>query len=439
MFGIHLTGRLWHHRDFLRFWFSDTVSQVGNQFTNVAMPLIAVKVLGASPIELGIIGALAILPFPVLGLFVGVWADRFRKRRIMTICNLGRMVTLALIPEAFFFAQQLFSIYLLYLVVLVNGIFTVFFDISYQAYLPILIDKTDLIEGNSKLQISASGAQIGGPSLGGFVYSIVGGPLSILADAVGYLASALSLASIKKDEPKKPKEQKLSVRMAQNGGQEDKQGFFQEMKEGIHSVFDSPILRRIAGATATSNLGTSIAGPAIAFFLLNRNFLNFTPFQFGLLGTAGSVGFLVGVLLTMRITKRLGVGPTLAVSIAFGFLTMAYVLAPRNDLSTAFGVLAFLSFVFGIFIPSYNINQISLRQAITPNRLQGRMNATIRTIVWGTMPIGQIIGGILGDPSVLGVIDTILVGGAVAGLACLWIILGPVLKIKTQPEPLKED
>jgi MFS family permease len=191
-------GRLWSHRDFNRLWFSDTVSQIGNQFTSLALPILAVLSLHAGAFEIGLLMALQTLFFPILGLFVGVWADRLRKRPIMVVCNLGRMAGLASIPLAFFLSSL--ALYQLYAVAAVNGVFTVFFEICYQSYLPVLIDREDLVEGNSKLQTSASGAQVVGPAVAGFVYQLVGGAITIAVDAIGYLISALSLMSIRKRE-----------------------------------------------------------------------------------------------------------------------------------------------------------------------------------------------------------------------------------------------
>jgi Major Facilitator Superfamily len=422
-------GKLWHHRDFNRLWFSDTVSQIGNQFTIIALPIIAVGILGANGTEIAILYALQTLSFPLLGVFVGVWADRFRKQRIMVICNFGRMASLASIPFAFFFARNFFSINLLYLVGLTTGIFTVFFDISYQAYLPILIDKSDLIEGNQKLQTSQAGGQLGGRTVAGALYSLVGGPLTIAGDALGYLASALSLASIRKKESRPEASSKSTS------------GFFREMKEGIHVVIRNSTLSHITGCTGTSNLGTSIAGPAFTFFVLSPVFLNLisSPALYSGFNAIGLVGFLGGVLFTRIITRRLGVGLTLAVAIGSSFLGMLFVLVPQGNIFVEFVLLSLISFGTSLLIAPYNINQISLRQAITPNRLQGRMNATIRTIVWGTIPLGSLIGGLLLEPNVLGITNTILLGFAIAGAAFLWIVIGPVIKIKKQPEPLKEE
>ena len=200
MLGIKVTGNLWKNRDFMRLWFSDTVSQFGNTFTAFALPVLARLSFQADPFEMGLLLTLAFLPYPTLGLFVGVWADGFRRRRIMIICNLGRMLTLGSIPFSFFIGTL--GLLQLFVVALVNGIFSVFFDVAYQSYLPLLVERKDLVEGNQKLQTSASAAQVVGPGIAGSVYKIIGGALSVGADAVGYLFSLISLISIRKVEEK---------------------------------------------------------------------------------------------------------------------------------------------------------------------------------------------------------------------------------------------
>jgi predicted MFS family arabinose efflux permease len=414
---LRLTGNLWRHRDFTRFWFSDTVSQFGNQFSGFALPVLAVLSFNATPLDIGIITALAIVPYPLLGLFVGVWVDRFRKRRIMVVCNLGRMFVLASVPVGYLLG--VLSLTQIFVVSLVTGVFSVFFDISYQAYLPILVERGDLIEGNQKLQLSASGAQVAGPGIAGFVYQAIGGAFTVAADAIGYAVSAVGLLTVKKDEAKVRREGALEP------------NFFAEMKEGLDVVLGNRYLRSIAGCTATSNLGTNMVGAVLAIFALRV--LHFTTGEFGLMGSIGALGFLAGVFVVNRFTAALGFGRSLAVSIT---LPAAAILYPLALLGYSFVVVSLIAFVVGLNIPLYNVNQISLRQAITPDRLQGRMNATMRVIVWGTIPVGSLAGGILGDA--LGIVHTIYVGGIIAGLAALWIVFGPVIKLEKQLEPVKE-
>jgi MFS family permease len=409
------SGRLWSHRDFKRLWFSDTVSQFGNQFTTLALPILAVLSLHASAFELGILLALQTIPFPTLGLFVGVWADRLRKRPIMVICNFGRMVTLASIPVTYFLSTL--TLNQLFAVAAVNGVFTVFFEISYQSYLPVLIDRVDLVEGNAKLQASASGAQVVGPGIAGIVYQLIGGALTIAVDAVGYLASVLALFSIRKNE------QKRTIDPQPNGTS----NFFAEMREGVSIVFRNSILWRLMSCTATLNFGGAIGGAVFVIFLLNM--LKFSPALIGIVGTVGAVGFFLGTILTPNITKRIGLGPSIALSSVISVITM---LSPLALFGAAFPIIAGVGFITGLALPVYNINQVSLRQTIVPDRLQGRMNATFRTVNWGTLPVGSIIGGILG--TYLGIVPTILFGGAITGLGVLWVVAGEVLGLKEIPK-----
>jgi MFS family permease len=394
---------------------SDTVSQIGNQFTNLALPILAVLSLHAGAFEIGLLMALQTLFFPILGLFVGVWADRLRKRSIMVVCNFGRMTGLASIPLAFFLSTL--TLYQLYAVAAINGIFTVFFEISYQSYLPVLLDREDLVEGNSKLQTSASGAQVVGPAVAGFVYQLVGGAITIAVDAIGYLISALSLISIRKREAK-----------PESNSPTGSPDFFAEMKEGIRIVFDNPILWRITACTATANFGSAISGAVFVIFLLN--ILSFSPVLIGLMGTVGAVGFLLGTVITPVVTKRLGLGRAIVISAGIMMINIA---TPLAIFGQAFLIVGAISLTAGIMLPIYNINQVSLRQTIVPERVQGRMNATVRTINWGTVPVGAIMGGILG-PTV-SIIGTILIGGALQGAAVLWIVSRHVIHLREMPKP----
>jgi len=359
--------------------------------------------------------ALQTLFFPILGLFVGVWADRLRKRPIMVVCNLGRMAGLASIPLAFFLSSL--TLYQLYAVAAVNGIFTVFFEVSYQSYLPVLIDREDLVEGNSKLQTSASGAQVVGPALAGFVYHLVGGAITIAVDAIGYLISGLSLISIRKREAK-----------PESNSPTGHPDFLEEMKEGIRTVFDNPPLWRITACTATSNFGSAMVGDVFVIFLLN--ILSFSPVLIGLLDTVGAVGFLLGTIVTPVVTKRLGLGRAIAIPAGIMVINIATLLAIYGY---AFLIVGAIGLITGIVLPICNINQVSLRETIAPDRVQGRMNATVRTINWGTMPVGAMIGGTLG--STVGIIGTILVGGALQGAAVLWIVSKHVIRLKEMSKP----
>jgi len=408
--------KLWRDREFLKLWTGQSVSEIGSQISALALPTVAILLLGATPLQVGLLAACETLAFPVLGLFAGVWADRLKRRPIMIVCDLGRTVALGSIPLAY----ALHALYMpqLYVVALVTGVGSVFFDVSYQSYLPSLISRADLVEGNSKLQVTSSAAQMVGPALAGFLIQFVGAARAVTVDAASFLVSVVSLWWIRKPEPQpNPK------------SETGRQGFFAEMWEGVRVVFGNPTIWKIAGSTSTSNLGGNIFF-AVVLIYIYRN-LHVTPGIVGLVFGIAAVGGLLGALSAAWIARRIGLGMTLFISITMGGL--AALLVPMAQYGFAIPLLA-LSFAIGSFInPVYNINQVSLRQAITPDRVQGRMNATVRTVIWGTMPIGGVIGGLIG--STWGILPAMYIGIAIQSLAGVWILLGPV-RLKVQPQPI---
>ena len=410
-----LGGRLWRNGDFIRLWIGQTISEAGTQVSQLAVPTVAILLLHATPIQVGLLTALEFLPFPVLGLVVGVYADRLKRRPLMIASDLGRMVALLTIPAAFSFG--LLRIEQLYVVGLVVGVFNVFFGISYQSYLPALIARADLVEGNSKLEVSRSTAQLAGPAIAGVAIQAIGAARAIYIDAASFLVSALSLWLIRKPEPQ-----------PQPATATGRSGFWHEMWEGVQVVIHNPTLWKIAGCTATANLGSNMAFAVELIFMYR--FLHLAPGLVGLIFAIGSVGGLLGAVASSAVVARLGVGLTLLLSILGGGLIMATPLAAQTNAPLFLSALFFFEFLIGA---PYNITQVSLRQAITPDRVQGRMNATMRTIVWGTIPIGSLLGGILG--TYVGVVPTIVVGGFISLLAAIWILLGPI-RIREQPQPV---
>jgi MFS family permease len=411
-------GRLWSHRDFLRLWTGETVSQAGTQVTLLAFPSVAILFLHAGPFEVGMLTALEFLAFPVLGLFAGVTADRVRRRPILILSDLGRMVALASVPVAAYL--QVLTIYQMYAVALVVGVFTVFFDVSYQSYLPALIDRADLVEGNSKLEVTRSSAQVAGPGIAGLLIQTVGGAAAIVVDSVSYLVSAIAVGLIRKPEPKP----------APGRSDDEASGILAELREGLHAVFGNPIIRRTVGCTATSNLGTNMVFAVELIFLYRQ--LHFSPGLVGLIFATGSIGGILGALSAAALARWLGVGRTIIGSIFIGAL--GFFALPLSLVGPALPIIIPGYFLSQFATPVYNITQVSLRQAITPDRVQGRMNATVRTVVWGTIPLGAFIGGILG--SSIGVLPTILIGCITAVSAVLWVLGRPVRRLREQPQPV---
>jgi MFS family permease len=410
-----LGGRLWRSADFMRLWIGQTVSEAGTQVSQLAVPTVAILLLHATPLQVGLLTALEFLPFPVLGLVAGVYADRLRRRPLMIASDLGRLLALLTIPIAFSLGQL--GMGQLYVVGLVVGLFNVFFGISYQSYLPALIARADLVEGNSKLEVSRSTAQLAGPAIAGVAIQAIGAARAIYIDAASFAVSALSLWWIRKPEPP-----------PSPGSATGRTGFWHEMWEGIQVVTGNPTLWKIAGCTATWNLGSNMAFAVELIFLYR--YLHLAPAVVGVVFAVGAVGALLGAIATGPIVARLGVGPTLFLTAATGGLAMATVLASYTNAPVFLSILFFTEFLLGA---PYNITQVSLRQAITPDRVQGRMNATMRTIVWGTIPIGSVLGGLLAGA--VGVVPTIVIGGFISMLAAGWILAGPI-RIRVQPDPV---
>src|SRR6266852_47429 len=365
---------LWHHPNFLKLWTSDTISQFGTQFSGYAIPFTAL-LLTSDPLAFSILNASAFIGFAVFALFIGVYVDRHRRQRIMTLANIGRGIFLGLIPLAAVTGTLTRAgMPLLYFVAFMVGLLTVFFDVSYQALLPSLVDRSQLVEGNSKLQWSASSAQVVGPGMAGFVVGAVFPPLALAIDATSYLASASVLSRI---------DQKETIVLTNKS-------VWHDLKEGLAIVLRDSRLRMIAGSTATFNFFNNVLFALLILYLLRQ--LGFTAPVIGTIFFVGGLGGVLGaVVLSSRLTKWFGVGPVMIGSALLGGLgTIPYLLASpslgtpifsatnvlligtfRLDLNSLLMMAG--SFVTSIGVVVYNINQVSLRQSIVPKRIQGRM------------------------------------------------------------------
>jgi MFS family permease len=415
------TGGLWRHSDFLKLWSAETVSQFGTQVSNLALPLTAVLVLDASAFEVAALGVVEFLPFILFTLPAGVWVDRLRRRPVLIAGDLGRAALLASIPIAY--VMDSLSLGQLYLVGFLVGTCTVFFDVSYMSYLPSLVSREQIIDGNSKLEISRSTAQIGGPGLGGLLVQAFTAPYAILVDAISFLGSGLFILGIRKHE-ERPVEAL--------GADGKRTSMWTELREGVRFVLGNPYLRAQAGCTATSNFFGNVSFAIIIVFLVRE--LGLSPGVIGVVLSLGSVGALLAAFTAMRISRRFGIGPTtIAVGLLWGPATLLMAFAPVGNGAIPLLVVALV--VLGFSGVVYNIVQVSYRQAICPPGLQGRMNSVMRFVVWGTIPLGGLLGGALG--SAIGLRETIVVSAVGSGLAVLWIVLSPQRRLREVPEPVE--
>jgi MFS family permease len=412
-------GALWKHPDFVKLWTGQTISEFGSQISGLAIPLLAAVSLHASPFEFSLLGVLGFLPFILFALPAGVWVDRLRRRQILIVGDSARAVLLALIP--ILWAAHQLRMWQLLVLQFVIGVFTVFFDVAYQSYLPALIDREHLVDGNSKLQLTVSVSQVAGPSASGALIAAITAPYAIVVDAISFVVSSVFMVSMRHRE---------NTPEHVDGGPQPK--MWPQVKEGLQWVISHRWLRAIATCTGSSNFFSNLLF-AVALLYMVRT-LHLSAFEIGFVFAVGSAGAIVGALFVSRINKLIGVGPTIVVTaIAFSVAGLGYPLAPQSFPLPAL-MLAQVAFGFGSV--AYNITQVSLRQAITPERLQGRMNAAMRWIVWGTIPLGALLGG--GLATWFGLRAALWVG-AIGGLTTfLPVTLTSVRSIGGMPEPVEE-
>jgi MFS family permease len=406
--------RLWRHPDFLKLWGGQTISVVGSQVTVLALPTIAILQLHATPFQVGLLAALQRLAFPILALFAGVIVDRLRKRPLMIAADSLRGIAIVSIPIAA--VAGALSLYHLYAVALVLGIGTVLFDIAYLAYLPVLVGRRDLLEGNTKLEVSYSVANLAGPGLGGLLIQVIGAAQAMLADAVSFAVSVATIVWIRQPEP------------APHGSDTPRPSVLADIKEGISLVARDPILRGLAVMLTLGALGFHLQDPALYLFAY-RN-VNLTPGQLGLVFVAAGVGAIIGALSVGAVTRRVGFGGGLTLSIVV--VALMYTAWPLALLGLPLLLLSAVSFIAGIFDSIFNVIQVSLRQAVTPDRLQGRMTATMRTMFWGAWPLANLLGGAVAG--VVGAPWTIVIGGVIALTSALVVALGPLGRIRQHPD-----
>jgi len=415
------TGGLWRHRDFLKLWSAETISQFGSQVGGLALPLVAILVLDATVFEVAALTTVEFLPFILFTLPAGVWVDRLPRRPILIVGDFGRAALLVTVPIAY--VADTLTLGQLFVVGFLVGIFQVFFDVAYQSYLPSLVERNQIIEGNSKLEISRSAAQVGGPGLAGGLVELFTAPYAVLLDAISFLASGLFILRIHKEEPR-PEVATIDGR---------KPSMWTDLKEGLRFVLGNLNLRAQAGCTATSNLFSSVAFSILLVFAVRE--LGLSAGVIGIIFSIGAAGSLAAALTATRVSRRFGIGPTSIVAAAlFGPTMLLIAFAPAGNGAIPFLVAAML--VFGYTVVVYNIVQVSYRQAICPPRLQGRMNSVIRFIVWGTIPIGTLLGGALA--TWIGLRETIVVGAIGGGLGALFLLFSPQRHLRETPEPIDD-
>lgn len=400
--------------DFRTLWAGQTVSSLGSAITVVALPLTAILGLGAGAAQMGILVALQQAPVPLFGLFAGVWMDRMRRRPWLIAGQFGRALLLASIPAAALF--DALTLWQLYGVAFGVGTLTVFFDLAVTSYLPTILPRSELIRGNTRLQLSDSVAAFSGRGLGGALVQGIGAPFAILFDALSYAASGVFMLRMRAPEPhanRATTERRL----------------WREIGEGFGAVAREPV---IASMIAVSTFG-ALSGAILqaVFILFMTRELSLSPAWLGVVLAVQPLAAPLGATLAGPAARRLGPGPALIV--AGGIYTLGSALLPlaAGSLLRLTLALGGGQFLLGVGLTLYSVNQISLRQAITPDHLLGRVNATRRVLVFGAIPVGALLGGALGEA--LGLRTTIWIAAGVSLVAFFVSVASPLHRARHMP------
>jgi MFS family permease len=370
---------LFAHRDFRLLLAGQTTSQLGTQVSGVAIPLLAVATLHASAFEVGIINAASTIAFALIGLPAGAWLDRWRRGPVLIASDIVRAVLFATIPLAAWFG--VLSIAQLVVISLLAGFARVFFDVGYQSYIPSVIGKDQVLAGNSSMEFLRASGQVAGPGLGGVLVSLIGAANVMLVQAGTFLISAVSLLAIRTREP------------APHPAHPDGPTFAAQIIEGLRFVAGNRILRSTALASALTNFSFAIAS-AVNIIFLARD-LELPAWAIGLVIAVGSVTVMAGAALTPRLSRAFGSARIIWLSLA---VTVPFTLLGPLAQPGWWVVLVVISIAIGeLGQIIYAITNVSLRQRLCPDRMLGRVNATMRVVIMGLFPLGAILGGVLGE------------------------------------------
>ncbi|SHM84526.1 MFS transporter [Actinacidiphila paucisporea] len=406
---------LWRDRQFIRFWSAQTVSQFGDRVTELALPLIAVTALHASANEVAWLTALSWTP-NLTAIVLGAWVDqRPRKRRLMVAADLARGLVLLSLPATYLAGAV--TLGQLYAVALLTGTAAVLFNTSYSAFFAHLVPRTSYVDANSKLSTSRSASFVAGPAIGGALVQALGASVAVAADAASFLASAFLIGRIRTDEPPPSEAQPSVLRRA---------------REGMAFVVRHPVLRATLGCAATVNFFTFISGTGLLVLFATR-VLRLTAGGIGLALGVGASGALLGAVIAPRMSRRWGVGPSIAVGAVLFPASTAVAALAGGPLWVRGGALALAEFLAGIGVMFFDINLNSLQTSVIHDGIRSRVSGAYSTVNYGVRPIGATVGGVLA--TTVGLRPTLLLAAAGGTLSVLWLVFSPVLGIRTLALP----
>ncbi|THA86183.1 MFS transporter [Streptomyces sp. A0592] len=404
---------LLHNPGFRLFWGAQTVSMVGTNMTRVAIPLLAASTLSATPFQMGLLQAAQTIAFLLVGLPAGVLVDRSRRRPILIICDLLRAVLMAAIVIGFLLDLVTFT--RLLAVTLLVGLATAFFEIAYQSYIPVVVGRENLIEGNARLESTNAVSRLAGPTLGGGLVQLAGAVATVSVQAATHVLSALLLSRISTPEatPERTEQRRMGA----------------EIREGLRFVLRDPVFRAITGSAATYNFFYAVSLPLVMLLLVEEMGLSGTAV--GLLMAVSGVGGVLGAAFAGRLGRRFGQVRTMWTSYLLTVPTALLIPFAESGWQSLLFAAPWFTMSFGIVV--YNVGQVSIRQQLCPPELLGRMNASVRFLVWGILPLGSVTGGALGEW--LGVRGALLIGGIGMSTGVLWLVLSRLRPLRDLPAP----
>ena len=405
---------LWRQETFLKLWASQTLSYAGSHIHLLAVPLVAALLLDATPLQMGVLVSSGGVPAIVVGLFAGIWIDRMPKRFVLIGTAWGHVLAFVLIAAAAWLG--FLSIPLLVAVAFVLGGLRLISDVTYRAYLPSLVQRGQLIEANSKIEMGRSATEVALPGLTGALVQVVSAPFTLAVGALAYAASALSLHRMRSPE--------AAATLARSG-----LSVRGEVREGLGFVMGSPILRALAIAAAMFGGVNALLESAGLLYMVRH--LDLTPGLIGLVLSASGVGWLVGASLAKQTTRRVGLGKSAAAGVFLTGIADLIIPLAGGPAAVVIMLLAGATFLFGAGIVTYIIGRVSLQQSMTPERLQGRVNVVLRVAFLGAIPIGALAGGALGET--IGLRPTLFVGAGGELLTGAFLLYSAVSAVRELP------
>ncbi|HET6315077.1 MAG TPA: MFS transporter [Chloroflexota bacterium] len=370
---------VWSNREFLKMWLGGSVSAIGSQVTTLALPLVAVLLLNAGPAETGLLTAASLAPNLLLGLFAGVWVDRLPPRMIRITANALNAVVIAFVPLAGFIG--LLQLETLYVTSFVAGTLTMFARLAQSALLPRVVSRRQLLDANGAVLGSFAFAQIVGPSLAGVLMQVVSPTAVLLVDAASFVFSAACYVVLREPPPAPSSTPRA--------------GMLNEIGEGLAWLRGNEVLLRLTVTIGLANVAWfAVQAVMVPFATLT---LGLSPALLGFaLGVTGPFS-LLGAVLAARIARQFGLGPTLVASLSGELLSRIVLILASGPPLAAASVVGLSQAIFGFIAPLWDVNSSSLRQAITPERLLGRVSAATTFVGLGAAPLGAVLGGYIGD------------------------------------------